>query len=715
VSIQESAPAALAPESAAPRADATAVERRQHRWWVTLRVTILSVILILLLFTVFVIGLVGYRTTRAALTDLVDRYVQVTAGSTAREIQSALIDSAEPTLAALRDMANRGLLPMNDPDRLGHFLVERLRYDPNVDWLYYGYQASGRFVAATRRPDGTVILTQSSPEANEGRWVSTIVERSGAEVPIDLGAPPGYDPRDRPWYRQAVEHNEVTWTAPYRFFDGPMGITATAAVRDPASGALEGVFGADLLLDQVGEYVSTLGIGHSGHVFLLSPDGRLIEGMQPRSESEVQEALAATLDDLRGRIAALAPNGATRESFDYGGVRYIASFSRSELTGGLGWVTAIVVPEHELMGAAVEHLRTAAEIGLLVLLIAVVVAYFFSRAVARSLGTIARDMEQIGRFQLSAQPAPHSRIKEIAVVSDAVDRMKASLRSFGRYVPTELVRDLLARGEEARLGGETRLMTIHFSDIEGFTSISEPLPPEAVVHYLAEYLDAMTGVLRAHGGTIDKFMGDGIMAFFNAPNTVPDHAAAACRAALEAQATLGRLRERWQAEGKPQFRARIGLHTGEVVVGNIGTPERFAYTVIGDAVNLASRLEGQNKAYGTYICASEDVRRAAGPEFEWRRLDRVAVVGRREGTEIYELLGERGAVPADVLRARDLYEQALDAYFARRFDEAAAGFRAAAGACPDDRAALKMAERAEDLASYGVAEDWDGVYLARSK
>ena len=270
--------------------------------------------------------------------------------------------------------------------------------------------------------------------------------------------------------------------------------------------------------------------------------------------------------------------------------------------------------------------------------------------IARPLRTIADDLLQVAQFRLAPHPSPQSFVREVAVVADAVDRMKASLRSFGRYVPADLVREMLAQGQEARLGGETRCLTIHFSDIESFTTLSEHLTPTDLVRHLAEYLDCMSETIRDQQGTIDKFIGDGIMAFWNAPNAVPDHAAQACRAALRAQERLAALRPRWEAAGQPVFKARIGLHTGEVIVGNFGTEERFAYTAMGDPVNLASRLEGQNKAYGTYICASQAVRDAAGPDFEWRRLDRVAVVGRSEGTDMYELLGERGTVAAEILR-----------------------------------------------------------------
>jgi adenylate cyclase len=293
--------------------------------------------------------------------------------------------------------------------------------------------------------------------------------------------------------------------------------------------------------------------------------------------------------------------------------------------------------------------------------------------------------------------------------------MTASLRSFGRYVPADIVRALLAQGQEARLGGATRRLSIHFSDIENFTAISERLSPAEVVENLAAYLACMSDTVREHQGTVDKFIGDGIMAFWNAPNPVPDHTTQACRAALVAQERLAELRQRNAREGRPLFHARIGLHTGDVVVGNFGTDERFAYTAMGDSVNLASRLEALNKVYGTYILASADIRDEAAPIFEWRRLDRVAVVGRREPTDIYELIGEGGRVPAERLKARDLYEQALAAYTSRRFDAAAAEFRAVSEIIAGDRAAIAMAERAEALARSPPPADWDGVFVQAVK
>ncbi len=223
----------------------------------------------------------------------------------------------------------------------------------------------------------------------------------------------------------------------------------------------------------------------------------------------------------------------------------------------------------------------------------------------------------------------------------------------------------------------------------------------------------MSGVIKVNAGTLDKFMGDGILAFFNAPNPVPDHPAKACRAALQAIEKLKSLETTSSCRGF--FRARIGLHTGKALVGNIGTPDRFAYTVIGDVVNLASRLERLNKIYGTRLMGSAALKDAAGNGFEWRLLDRVVVIGREETTSIYELLGEAGTVHSNVLRARDLYEKGLAVYWDRNFEKALSLFLESTEWVPTDRAAQLMASRCAEFQHQSPSEDWNGVYILASK
>jgi adenylate cyclase len=194
-----------------------------------------------------------------------------------------------------------------------------------------------------------------------------------------------------------------------------------------------------------------------------------------------------------------------------------------------------------------------------------------------------------------------------------------------------------------QLGGERRDLTILFSDIRGFTTISEASEPEAVVEMLNEYLTRMVEILLAHGGTLDKFIGDAVMGFWNAPAADPDHPRHAVECALEMIEETARLRDRWSAEGKAAIRIGIGINTGDAVVGNIGAEKVFGYTVIGDAVNLASRLEGTNKQYGTEIIISEFTLARIDSTFETVYLDEVKVKGKERAVRIYQVKGRAHA------------------------------------------------------------------------
>ena len=224
----------------------------------------------------------------------------------------------------------------------------------------------------------------------------------------------------------------------------------------------------------------------------------------------------------------------------------------------------------------------------------------------------------------------------------AEQHQTALLRAtFGRYVSPQILDHILAHPEKVHLGGERRELTILFSDIRGFTSISEASSPEEVVEMLNEYLTRMVDILLEHGGTLDKFIGDAVMGFWNAPVPDGDHARHAVACAVAMVEETARLREQWEAEGKAAIRIGIGVNTGEAVAGNIGSERVFSYTVIGDAVNLASRLEGKNKDYGTEIIVSESTLARMGEGFEAVYLDEVKVKGKERAVKIYEVKGTR--------------------------------------------------------------------------
>ncbi len=282
--------------------------------------------------------------------------------------------------------------------------------------------------------------------------------------------------------------------------------------------------------------------------------------------------------------------------------------------------------------------------------------------------------------------------------------------AFRGYMSDSLLAEIVKNPGGLRLGGEKKLVTVFFSDLAGFTSLSEKLPPEEVVALLNTYLERMTAVIMAEGGFVNKFEGDAIMAFWGAPLADSRHAARALRAALRCQEKLQELNAEFAAAGLPRLGMRVGVNSGEVIVGNIGSRRRFEYTVIGDAVNLASRLEGINKQYGTrVVCGSLTGRLAAG-EALLRRLDRVRVKGKQVPEEIFEVVAAAEEAEAETRRSLELFAGALDLYFAGDF----AAAREIFVALPDDGPARLFAGRCARLLA-SPPENWDGVWTFTEK
>ena len=293
------------------------------------------------------------------------------------------------------------------------------------------------------------------------------------------------------------------------------------------------------------------------------------------------------------------------------------------------------------------------------------------------------------------------------------DRNKLLLRqSFAFYLAPAVIEKMMASNKLPALGGEMRNVTVYFSDIVDFSSISEKIKPGALVAAMNEYLSAMTDIIEAHGGFVDKYIGDAIVAVFGAPLDDPDHAANGVRAALRCAARLGEL-ERVAAtfQGRT-VRQRIGLNSGEALVGNIGSRRRFNYTVMGDTVNLASRLEGANKFFATTILASETTMALTGAAFAWRELDAIRVKGRATAVRIYEPLAAAGAVTPEQQSCRNVYAEGLARYRVRDFAGAAEHFARAADADPPS--ALFLA-RARKLARRPPGPDWDPVNALEEK
>ncbi len=285
--------------------------------------------------------------------------------------------------------------------------------------------------------------------------------------------------------------------------------------------------------------------------------------------------------------------------------------------------------------------------------------------------------------------------------------------AFTYYVSSSVVNEMLKHPEKLKLGGDRRDLSVLFSDIRGFTTIAEGLTPEDLVHLLNEYLTVMTDIVFKYDGMLDKYMGDAIMAIYGAPLELPDHPIKACQSALEMMEELKRLNKKWTGEGKQPMDIGIGINTSSMMVGNMGSEQRFDFTVMGDSVNLGSRLEGANKSYKTNIIISEFTFERVKDEFVCMELDSVRVKGKTQPVRIYNLVGKD--VPATQERIINEFNQGLALYKKRKWDEAIHAFENITTMDPDLHAAQLYIERCLDLKKNPPSADWDGVYVMTTK
>jgi adenylate cyclase len=320
------------------------------------------------------------------------------------------------------------------------------------------------------------------------------------------------------------------------------------------------------------------------------------------------------------------------------------------------------VPQQDFLSALMIAEEQTLVLVIVMLIIFGVIVYLSSKHISKPIVELSEQVNRIQHFDFKETIPIRSRIIEILTLDSSLAAMRVALHSFGRYVPKEIVKTLLTQGKEIVLGGEKRDLTIMFTDISDFTSYSETFPSEILVPALSSYFDHLSKIILDAEGTIDKFIGDAIMAFWGAPQIVTDQAYKACCAALLCRIASDK---ELDTDGMPQWHTRIGIHSGEVIVGNIGTSERMNYTVLGDIVNTTSRLEGINKIYHSSIIISDTIKDKVWKSFATRPLDLVAVRGKKNKLTIHELLGkiEQGtpisASPTEI----ELCKAFTEAYF----------------------------------------------------
>ena len=354
-------------------------------------------------------------------------------------------------------------------------------------------------------------------------------------------------------------------------------------------------------------------------------------------------------------------------------------------------------------------------------LLGLVVAALITDRLTQPMRSLASAIRDVQKGNLNVQ-VPVRSTDEVGALTDSFNFFVRELRAkeqikqtFGKYIDPRILERVLLQPGAANVAGGRQRMTVLFADLVGLTSLSERLTPSLMVTLLNRHLGLQALAIHEHQGVVDKFVGDSVMAFWGPPFTLTeDHVLLACRAAWGQLAALEVFRRELPEltglrKDPPAIDLRIGICTGEVVVGNIGSENERSYTVIGDTVNLAARLESANRIYGTQILLGETTAQALGPDFETREVDTIAVKGKTESTRIFELLGPAGQVPENVLRLREIYSQALLAYRAQDWDGAEIGFRACLDLRPNDGPAALLLKRTETLRRNGSGTNWSSI------
>lgn len=360
-------------------------------------------------------------------------------------------------------------------------------------------------------------------------------------------------------------------------------------------------------------------------------------------------------------------------------------------------------------------------IGGFILLIAIGLSFLLSGGVTKPVRTLASAARKIGGGKLETRVDIRTG-DELEELGDAFNEMAKGLQerdfiksTFARYVSESVASELIKNPQMARLGGIKKELTVMFSDIGGFTAMSETLSPEEAVRHLNEYFEGMSASILEFDGTVNQFQGDAIVAFWGAPIPQENHAMLACLASLKCREFLKTLEAKWISEGFPKRTFRSGINTGDMVVGNIGSSSRFEYTVIGDEVNLASRLEGANKIYGTQILVSEKTYELIKDEIIARELDIIRVIGKTEPIKVYELISLKEESDDATGEILEKFRLGLDLYRERKWNEAERYFKKILELDPHDKPSQEYLRRCEEYSKSPPPSDWDRVFELKSK
>lgn len=573
----------------------------------------------------------------------------------------------EPISDAVRSTAQLGSV---DPsffrkDASGQILLRAIQNNSDITSYYIGF-VDGSFRQVTGiNPNVPMSEHKVPPDA---KYANRMIDRSKGGQALDTyiflkdwgqkigesSVPAKYDPREQFFLKEAVQRgvtgdpNAAYIRDPYNIRStGEPGLSISSSII--SGGTVIGAAAANVRLKRISEFLAAKPISPGSITIIIDKAGNVVAhpdfAQAYRKDASMSQKKLVEMENPTISTAAFERGKRQSENFYFSAgannEEYIALFAPFPPNFNKPWEVVVITPVKDFVGEIDANNRKVTIFGGALLVLVILLTYYVSKRLSRPLEVLVEEIKQIFSFQINSKLILTSRVAEISSLIDATQKLKTAISAFAAYVPRELVSDLIRTGTPLAPGGQSQYLTMFFTDLKGFSSLAEVTPTRELLETVSAYLELVTLAVKEEKGTIDKFIGDAVMAFWGAPVIVTDHSYRACVAAVRSQRRMAILNARLAETGKGPLTVRIGIHSDQVLVGNIGSLERLSYTVMGDGVNIASRLEGINKDFGTSICVSNAVFKESGERLWMRPIDLVAVKGRKGEFLIYELLGIR--------------------------------------------------------------------------
>jgi adenylate cyclase len=615
-------------------------------------------------------------------------------------------------------------------------IFQYLKASPQISAVYAGYangnffhvlsvsESEKAFVQQLGGPPLTRFAVQDIRADDNGARTQTwrFFDNDNRQIGTLTNTSPPYDPRSRGWYIDAMKSPKaVVRTMPYQF-------AATSQVGMTLAQALEsgGVVGVDLTLERLMLYVRSIRANDAHRFIAFDDKNRLLahydpqQMFKPAGSPENPSFELATTADVTDPVARKGLQLFSRDGpyrlaeLSVADTNYLATVDRQITRDGDAFFQLYAAPLSDFQGSLADAAGRSIPVALLIFLLTLPAIIYLARSISNPLARLSKEAELIRSFQLDDPIRLRSRVHEVSTLIRSMSGMKGTIREVSKFVPKALVKDILESESQVAVGGSTRRVSILFTDVKDFTPISEDLSPHGLMANMSEYFEALASLIIKANGTVDKFIGDAIFAFWNAPLPVVRHEHVACMATLECRAASQRLNARWVEEGLSPWHTRFGIHVGEAVLGNVGSSDRIDYTAVGDNVNVAARLEGLNKYYGSSILVSGQIAAVCSDEFLFRHVDRSQPKGVGTPLDIFELLGtmngpdEFHITPAMSKLVRD-WDHVYEVYAGRDWLRALDALEAFADEYPEDVLAGIYLDRVVGFMLEPPPEAWDGI------